>query len=69
MPSCGIRAFSLWLDGNLLFSGELRKWSSGNGEGQSVLFTDNAALIEREERNVRGEGGVKCRCIERRQER
>lgn len=69
MPSCGIRAFSLWLDGNLLFSGELRKWSSGNGEGQSVLFTDNAALIEREQRNV-GDGEVcERRSIERRRSR
>ena len=69
MPSCGIRAFSLWLDGNLLFSGELRKWSSGNGEGQSVLFTDNAALIEREQRNV-GDGAVcERRSIERRRSR
>lgn len=52
-PTCGIKSFSLWLDGNLLFSGELRKWSSTDSDGQSILFTDNQILIDQEDCNVR----------------
>ena len=51
-PTCGIKSFSLWLDGNLLFSGELRKWSSTDSDGQSILFTDNQILIDQEDCNV-----------------
>ena len=58
----------MWLDNNLIYTGDLRMYQNERYDGQSVLFTSNPILVKRERDNVRLElsynVGVSCICRE-----
>lgn len=58
----------MWLDNNLIYTGDLRMHQNERYDGQSILFTSNPILVKREKGNV-GLGfshqvGVSCVCRE-----